>query len=161
MNEIGHVVARAPLFGVLCRFVEQKGIKYLLDALKLYRDRRGDVNFTFAGQGDLEGMIRDFVADNDLQNIRIVRVEDAAEILSKIDVFVHPSIGDAMPVSIAEALMCSCPCVVCRVGGVPDLVRDGEEGFVIEPHRTDEILRCMELFGDMDQKELDAFKNRA
>jgi glycosyltransferase involved in cell wall biosynthesis len=78
-----------------------------------------------------------------------------------MDVFVHPSVDDAMPVSIAEALMCGIPCVVCRVGGCADLVRDGVEGFVIEPRRTDQILAALEKFAEMPAEEFAAYRQHA
>ena len=148
-------------FGILCRFTEQKGIKYLLEALKQYRDRYGDVDFTFAGQGMLEGMIREFIDANQLKNVRIVRVNSATDILNKLDVFVHPSLEDAMPVALAEALMCGVPCIASRVGGIPDLIRDGLEGVLIEPRCSDQILSAMEKFSGMTVEELGSFRQRA
>ena len=140
---------------------EQKGVSYLLDAIKQYRDRHGDVDFTFAGKGDMERMIREFVDSNKLANVRIRRVASAPAVLNELDVFVHPSVGDAMPVSIAEALMCGLPCIVCNVGGCADLVRDGIEGFVIEPRRSELILNRMERFADMAAEEFKGFRQRA
>jgi hypothetical protein len=148
-------------FGILCRLTGQKGIVYLLEALKQYRDRHGDVDFTFAGIGPMESEIRRFVDSNQLKNVRIVRVHSASEVLSKLDVFVHPSVDDAMPMSIAEALMCHLPCIVCPVGGCADLVRDGREGYVIEPRRPDLILNRMEKFVFMPESELAKFHRNA
>ena len=148
-------------FGILCRFTEQKGISYLLDALLAFEQRHGSVDFTFAGQGELEPDMRAFAERHGMDGVRIVKVADAAAVLRAIDVFVHPSVGDAMPMSIAEALMCGCPCVVCDVGGCPDLVRDGQEGFVITPRQVDQILDRMERFAAMSRADLDAFRQRA
>jgi glycosyltransferase involved in cell wall biosynthesis len=148
-------------FGILCRLTEQKGISYLLEALKMYKERHGDVDFTFAGQGHMESAIREFTLKHGLTNVRIVRVKSAPEVLGKIDVFVHPSIADAMPVSIVEALMCGVPCVVTDVGGIPDLVRDGLDGFVIKPGKPEQILSRMERFSVMSEAELNGFRQRA
>lgn len=148
-------------FGVVCRLTEQKGISYLLDALVEYASRHDGVNFAFAGVGDLESMIRMFITKHDLKNVTIEKVVDPVKFLSGIDVFVHPSIGDAMPMAIAEALMCGVPCIVSNVGGCPDLVRDGQEGFVIEPHWPDEILERMEQFAAMSADERAEFALRA
>jgi glycosyltransferase involved in cell wall biosynthesis len=154
--------AGTPLrFGVICRLTGQKGIFYLLEALKQYRDRHGDVDFTFGGIGPLENEIQAFARQHALAKVRVVRVVSPAELLGGLDVFVHPSVDDAMPMSIAEALMCGVPCVVCRVGGCADLVRDGQEGFVIEPRRTDLILASMERFAGMGVEEFTAFRRRA
>ena len=148
-------------FGVICRLTEQKGISYLLEALRQYRDRHGDVDFTFAGVGPMESDILAFAKRHGLARVRVMRVGSPVEVLGGVDVFVHPSVDDAMPMSIAEALMCGVPCIVCRVGGCADLVRDGREGFVIEPRRTDMILERMEGFADMAPEEFAAFRRRA
>lgn len=148
-------------FGILARLTEQKGISYLLEAIRQYRDRHGDVDFTFAGQGDCEPVIREFVASNTLSHVRVKRVTTATSVYDSLDVLVHPSIDDAMPMSIAEALMCSVPCIVCNVGGCADLVRDGIEGFVIEPRRTDLILDRMDRMARMDDPAFHGFRARA
>ncbi len=148
-------------FGVICRLTEQKGISYLLDALLEFSKRHRGVRFAFAGEGDLENMIRVFITKHDLKNVTIEKVVDPVSFLSGIDVFVHPSVGDAMPMAIAEALMCGLPCIVSRVGGCPDLVRDGEDGFVIDPRQTEEILDRLERFASMSSEERSGFALRA
>ncbi|MDD4869216.1 MAG: glycosyltransferase family 4 protein [Kiritimatiellae bacterium] len=148
-------------FGILCRFAEQKGISYILEALKIYKEKHGNVDFTFAGHGELEVMIREFVASNDLMNVKVVPVPSAVEVLKAMDVFVHPGLDDAMPVSIVEALMCGLPCISSKVGGTPDLVRDGIEGFLIEPRNSTQILECMERFAQMPIDEFSGFRRRA
>lgn len=148
-------------FGVLCRLTEQKGIRYLLDALDQYGRRNGALTFTFAGQGDLEVTIRDFVEMNRLRGVKVMPVTSAVAALREMDVFVHPSLDDAMPVAIAEALMCGIPCIASRVGGIPDLVRDGVEGILVEPRNTEEILEAMERMAAMAPVEFEGFRARA
>lgn len=148
-------------FGILCRFTEQKGIQYILEALKAFRDRHGDVIFTFAGLGPLEEQIRSFTGMHGLGNVRIVRVLSPVEVLKDMDVFVHPGLDDAMPVSIVEALMCGVPCVGSNVGGVPDLVREGVEGYIVEPASAAQILEAMERFASLQPMELMEFRRRA
>jgi glycosyltransferase involved in cell wall biosynthesis len=63
--------------------------------------------------------------------------------------------------SIAEALMCGVPCIVCNVGGCADLVRDGVEGFVIEPRRADLIFDRMDRMARMGEEEFQGFQRRA
>jgi glycosyltransferase involved in cell wall biosynthesis len=141
---------------------EDKGIDYVLRAVKQYRERHGDVHFVFAGRGALEAVVSDFVARNRLDNVtQVPGFLSPAEVIRDFDVFVHPSVTDAMPMAVTEALMCSRPCIVSRVGGMPDLVRDGVEGFVIEPRDTGMIVDRMERFARMTSAELAQFGARA
>jgi glycosyltransferase involved in cell wall biosynthesis len=148
-------------FGILCRLTEQKGIPYILGALKRFKQRHGDVRFTFAGFGPLEQTIADFAASEGLDHVVIVPVTRPPEVLKEMDVFVHPGIDDAMPVSMVEALMCGRPCIGTRVGGVPDLVRDGVEGLLVEPRSAEQVFEAMDRFAAMPGQELAAFRRRA
>lgn len=149
-------------FGVLCRMTEEKGIRHLLPALREYREKHGRVSFVFAGVGTMQQEIRNYLDANDMLDVQMISAfSSPVEVMEKLDVFVHPSLSDAMPMAIAEALMCGLPCVVTDVGGIPNLVRDGEEGFVIQPGSDSEIVDAMERFAEMDSATLGAFSSRA
>ncbi|MDA0576677.1 MAG: glycosyltransferase family 4 protein [Verrucomicrobia bacterium] len=149
-------------FGILCRMTPEKGIRTLLEALRLYHARHGALDFTFAGSGTLEGEIRGFIARYQLPGVRIQADFNApADVLRQWDVFVHPSLSDAMPMAIAEALMCGLPCIATRVGGIPDLIRDGVEGLLIAPGDPQAIAAAMARFQAMPASERTAFGARA
>jgi glycosyltransferase involved in cell wall biosynthesis len=153
---------RQTRFGILCRMTEEKGIYTLLEALRLYCEKYGAIDFTFAGSGRLECNIADFIHANGLDGVRQVpEFESPVEILSTLDVFVHPSISDAMPMAVAEALMCGLPCIVTKVGGVPDLIREGQEGTVILPNDVSQLMRALEAFASMPTEQRVAFSVRA
>jgi glycosyltransferase involved in cell wall biosynthesis len=65
--------------------------------------------------------------------------EDVAPYYAAFDALVLPSANEGTPVSVIEALAAETPVVATRVGGVPDVVRDGEEGFLVETGATDEL----------------------
>ena len=149
-------------FGILCRMTEEKGIRHLLPALEDYREKHGSVRFVFAGMGSMQQEIRNYLDTHDMQEVQLISAfSSPVEILENLDVFVHPSLSDAMPMAIAEALMCGLPCIVTDLGGIPDLVRDGQEGFVIQPGSDNEIVNAMERFAAMDQSTLAEFRRRA
>jgi len=149
-------------FGILCRMTEEKGIRHLLPALKAYREKHGSVDFVFAGTGSMQQEIRNYLDTYDMLEVKMISAfSTPGEILENMDVFVHPSLSDAMPMAIAEALMCGLPCVVTDVGGIPDLVRDGQEGFIIKSGSDAEIVNAMERFAAMDPQEFSEFGRRA
>src|SRR5207244_11397827 len=65
--------------------------------------------------------------------------EDVAPFYAAFDALVLPSGNEGTPVSVIEALAAGRPVVATRVGGVPDVVRDGEDGFLVEAGATDEL----------------------
>jgi glycosyltransferase involved in cell wall biosynthesis len=63
--------------------------------------------------------------------------EDVAGYYRLFDAFLLPSVNEGTPVSAIEALASGTPVVATRVGGVPDVVRDEVDGFLVEPGDTD------------------------
>lgn len=63
--------------------------------------------------------------------------EDVAGYYRLFDAFLLPSVNEGTPVSAIEALASGTPVVATRVGGVPDVVTDGVDGFLVEPGDTD------------------------
>jgi glycosyltransferase involved in cell wall biosynthesis len=154
---------QAPLrFGTLCRLADGKGIPEILEALAAFRGKHGhEMPFTFAGEGPMAPMIRTFCEERELREVAIVPVESPAQAMAHMDVFLLPSVSEAMPLALVEALMCGRPCIVTPVGGIPDLVDDGEEGLVIEPGSAEQILSAMERFVAMPAAERAEFSRRA
>jgi glycosyltransferase involved in cell wall biosynthesis len=70
--------------------------------------------------------------------------EDVAPFYAAFDALVLPSSNEGTPVSVIEALGAGRPVVATRVGGVPDVVRDGEDGFLVEPGATEELADRLE-----------------
>jgi len=64
--------------------------------------------------------------------------EDVGGYYRLFDAFLLPSVNEGTPVSAIEALASGTPVVATRVGGVPDVVRDGIDGFLVEPGDTEE-----------------------
>jgi glycosyltransferase involved in cell wall biosynthesis len=62
---------------------------------------------------------------------------DVAGYYRLFDAFLLPSVNEGTPVSAIEALASGTPVVATRVGGVPDVVTDGVDGFLVEPGDTD------------------------
>jgi glycosyltransferase involved in cell wall biosynthesis len=76
--------------------------------------------------------------------------EDVAGYYRLFDAFLLPSVNEGTPVSAIEALASGTPVIANRVGGVPDVVRDGVDGFLVEPGYAEAAAACIaELAGDL------------
>ncbi len=108
-----------------------KGIPYLLDAWRLAR--KGPLagcRLIIAGRIDRD--VRQLVATRyaDLDDVEYPGfVADLADVLAEADVFVSPSVADAGPATIIEAMAAGLPVVSSRNCGFASLIREGENGF--------------------------------
>lgn len=124
------------------RLVERKGVEVLVRAVGLLRERL-PVTLTVVGEGPSESSIRALVESLGLSD-RVTltgRVDDAAlrGAYREADAFVLPAIVDAkgdtegLGVVLLEALRFGLPVIASRAGGIPDIVRDGETGWLVTP----------------------------
>ena len=65
--------------------------------------------------------------------------EDVARFYDAFDVLLLPSINEGTPVSVMESLAAARPVVATRVGGIPDVVRDGVDGFLVDSDDADAL----------------------
>jgi glycosyltransferase involved in cell wall biosynthesis len=70
------------------------------------------------------------------------------DLFRRADVFVLPSRGDCTPLAVAEALACGLPVVATPVGGMPELVRHGENGLLVPPSDPRQLARALTVLVD-------------
>jgi glycosyltransferase involved in cell wall biosynthesis len=70
------------------------------------------------------------------------------DLFRRADVFVLPSRGDCTPLAVAEALACGLPVVTTPVGGMPELVRHGENGLLVQPQEPEQLARALRVLVD-------------
>lgn len=109
------------------RLAEQKGLLDLLEAAEALKAR--SPLFVIAGDGPLEGMLRERIAAEDLPVRLLGRRNDVPSLLAACDVVVVPSIWEGQPLFVQEALKAGRPLVATRVGGIPDMV--GEAAMLV------------------------------
>lgn len=74
--------------------------------------------------------------------------DGAASILAKADVFCSASLWEGLPISLIEAAQAGLPIIATNVGDTPLVVRNGENGFVVEPGDTDGLVNAMRILAD-------------
>lgn len=113
------------------RLVPIKGHVYLLDAVAEARARGVDLQLTILGDGDLREEIEVHATRLGIAVDLPGAVADVAERLARADVFVQPSLSEAMPMALLEAAAAGLPMIVTDVGGAPTLLRAGAGGAVV------------------------------
>jgi glycosyltransferase involved in cell wall biosynthesis len=76
--------------------------------------------------------------------------DDVAPFLAAFDAVILPSANEGTPVSAIEALAAARPVVATRVGGVPDVVRDGEDGFLVDPGDVEGLAERLQRLAEDD-----------
>lgn len=96
-------------------------------------DYRENLRGILVGDGSERDALEEAVAALDLQDVIWLAGDrqDIPELLASMDVFVLPSFGEGISNSILEAMAAGLPVVATRVGGNPELVADGETGFLV------------------------------
>jgi glycosyltransferase involved in cell wall biosynthesis len=140
--------------GFLGRLDEEKGVRTLAAAAKRLPE---DVTFRFIGDGDLRPWLEDELAD-EIDSGRVempgwVDHDDVPEQLSDLRLLVLPSQPtEGLPTVILESLACGTPVLATPVSGVPDVVREGETGFLLDSLSPDELAtRCQHI---LDREDL-------
>ena len=124
-----------PIVGTVAHLKPHKGHRDLLEAASLVRGRYPDVRFVLVGRGPLEGTLRQRARELGLDGTITFTGfrDDALSVVTTFDVFVLPSHHEGLPLALVEAMALGKPPVVTRVGGNPEVVRQGQDGLVVEP----------------------------
>lgn len=123
------------LVGTVSRLSEEKGVRYLIDAVGRLVRENYDVRAAIVGDGPQRGYLQKLIDRQGLSE-RVVLVgfkEQAHNYIPLFDVFVLPSLTEGMPMTILEAMQAGVPIVASRVGGVPDVLGHGDLGILVKP----------------------------
>lgn len=119
--------------GTVGKLSPEKGHIYFLEAASLIAKQLDDVKFIIAGYGILREQLEALSKKLGIaEKVEFTgKFEDIGEIMKRMDIFVLASLTEGMPVSIIEAMAYGKPVVATDVGGVRELIKDGETGFVV------------------------------
>ncbi|HEY40748.1 MAG TPA: glycosyltransferase family 4 protein [Dehalococcoidia bacterium] len=121
-----------------------KGLEYLVKAANIIVNESGyeQALFLLVGPVDefnthysntLEKLIEDFQLRSKVRITGAVSFDDLRRLYVACDMFVLPSLADAAPRVIPEAMACGRPVIATNVGGIPTEMKDGESGFLVDP----------------------------
>jgi len=121
-----------PVLGVVAQLIARKGHRYLLQALPGILAVQPQTQVVFLGQGPLEAELRAEVEQlglGDTVHFAGFR-DDLEQLLPCLDVLVHPAEMEGLGVSLLQAAACGVPIVAFPAGGIPEIVCEGETGYL-------------------------------
>lgn len=136
---------------IIASLVENKGHQYLIDALHKLKNRKKKVKLLIVGDGPLKVELKDYAATLGIkEKIVFLGIQDNVhDILEDSDILVLPSVErEGMGISIIEAMSMAKPVIGTSLGGIPEVIEDGVNGYLAEPRNSKDLADKLEILID-------------
>ena len=135
------------VFSMVGRLAYPKNPSMFLRTAKEVSQKYFQAKFALIGGGPLFQECQNFIKENKLENKIFLlgekNPEETREILTGFDVFVLTSRFEGLPITIIEAMFAGLPIIATNVGGVKELVREGENGFLVDSDSDNDLVKKM------------------
>lgn len=123
------------VIGVVGRLAEQKGHRYLMEALHIIKPELPDLQVWFIGDGELRSELELQVKQLNLEKmIRFLgRRNDVPDLLKQLNLMVLPSLYEGLPINILEGMAAGVPVIATDIPGTRELVRHNVTGWLVPP----------------------------
>ncbi len=128
-----------------------KGQSTIIEAARVAAEKHPDWHFVMCGDGKDEQRFRAEIGD--LANVTLTGwVDNVGDYLASFDLFVYPSLHEALGSTLLDAMRAGLPIVASNVGGIPEFVKHGENGRLVEPENPAQLLAAIEsLLASQDE----------
>jgi glycosyltransferase involved in cell wall biosynthesis len=135
------------IVGTVGRLVPVKGPEFLVEAAKHIIPNFPRTYFLFTGDGYLRASLEEQALKLGIQKniIFLGWREDVVKIISLFDIFALPSLNEGMGRVLVEAMALEKPIVASHVGGIPDLITHGKNGFLVPPKNPGQLAKYIRL----------------
>ncbi len=151
------------VFGTIGRLTLTKGYSYLIEAFAQLKEQIPSAHLIFVGEGRLQNELEQQAAETPYaDSIHFLGPRsDITSILKAIDVFVLSSIAEGLPRSLLEAMAARVPCIGTKVGGIPEILADGEFGYLVSPKDDDALAEAMMKIANISEQEREKLIKKA
>jgi len=137
--------AELKIIGTIANFYPEKGLPYLIETLNIVFEKIPNAIFVHLGYGPQKELIETMIKDYGLEKkVFLLGAPEnfseklaAAAYLKFLDLFVLASVKEGFPYAILEAMAAGLPMVASFVGGIPEMIANGENGFLVPPRNPD------------------------
>ena len=146
----------SPVVGAIGALVAQKAHHTLIDAAAIVVKQVSDVRFVILGEGELRPQLEKQIKHLHLERHVFLAGfrADVLELLKDVDVFALSSTHEGMCTSLVDAMAAEKAAVATAVGGVPEVLADGETGFLVPPRDVQALAgRIVQLLKDQELRE--------
>ena len=126
---------KANLVGYIGRLSEEKGTINFVKAVPEILKERDDLELLIGGDGQLRDEIKEYLDKNNLNDkvkcVGWIPHDKLPDYLNELRLLVLPSYTEGLPNIMLEAMVCGTPVLATPVGAIPDIIKDGETGFIM------------------------------
>ena len=144
------------VIGTACRLELVKGLGYLLESIAILAPQFSDLRLEIAGDGSLLAKLEagsHRLGISDSVSFRGWQ-EDLAQVMAGWDIFALPSLDEGFGFAALEAMAAGLPVVATNVGGLPELVVDGQTGWLVPARDPASLADCLRrLIADAEKRE--------
>ncbi len=130
------------------RLTPNKGQRILLQGFKLYLQQGGEATLHLVGDGPDRRALQQEVENLALQKQIIfhgaLNQDQTLEIYAKSHIFVTASLAEGLPVVLMEAMAMEIPCIATAINGIPEIIENKTEGFLVMPGDTEGIAEALQ-----------------
>ncbi len=145
-----NIVATGTLYAV-------KNHKYLIDCFYEITHKHKNISLTILGDGPLRKDLQEQVEQLGISDkvFLVGEVADVKSYLLKADIFASTSLFEGLPLSMLEAMAAGLPVVANDVGGIPDIIKDGYNGYLVPLGEKNKYIEALDkMISDSNQREL-------
>lgn len=145
------------------RLIPEKGVQTILQALTLLPDTL-NYNFCVAGDGVERQHLQTFAEENGLSDkVSFLGTRaDVSELLYRSDIFIHmPNCEEGFGITIVEAMASGLICICSNSGAIPEIIRDGENGILVEKGNAENLAEVLTRVMQDKYPMTDAIRKRA
>lgn len=137
-SQVRHQKRKKICIGSVGALRNQKNYSFLIE---LFKELPHFCVIQIAGDGIQYTKLKKMICEKGLENSFLLKgkVTDIPSFLSELDIYVQPSLWEGLCISVVEAAACGLPIVAFKVGGIPETVQDGINGFLIRPGNLNEF----------------------
>jgi glycosyltransferase involved in cell wall biosynthesis len=132
-----------------------KGIQFMIRALPTILAAHPNTYYLIVGSGAHQDALREEVRRAAIED-RVLFAgmrRDVPRVLAASDLFVLPTLTEALPTVLAEAMAAKLPIVASRVGGIPEMIQDGQNGILVQPEDPETLAgACIQLLNSPEKR---------
>lgn len=139
------------IIGTAVRLTKSKGIRYLIEAFSYLYSKHREVNLVIIGDGEERKRLEELTKRLNVGDrvFFLGALPNAKLYFSNFHIFVLPSLFEALPISILEAISQKVPVIATTVGGIPEIIEDGKTGLLVPSQDSLALAQAIEkLLGD-------------